>query len=61
MKLPLANKNTLDYKFATYEDKIYKTYKIQMVLYGLLIQEVFDSVVNRGFWYIVEAAASSLR
>lgn len=39
----------LDYKFATYEDKIYKTYKIQMVLYGLLIQEVFDSVVNRGF------------
>jgi CRISPR-associated exonuclease Cas4 len=39
----------LDYKFAEYDDRIYKTYKTQMVLYGLLIEEMFGNVVNRGF------------
>ena len=34
---------------AEYDDRIYKTYKTQMVLYGLLIEEMFANVVNRGF------------
>jgi|LFRM01.2.fsa_nt_gb CRISPR-associated exonuclease Cas4 len=39
----------LDYKFAEYDDRIYKTYKTQMVLYALLIQDVFGTIVNRGY------------
>lgn len=39
----------LDYKFAPYDNKIYETYKQQMVLYGIMIEEVYDTIVNKGF------------
>ncbi len=39
----------IDYKFAEYNERLYQTYKIQSVLYGLLIKENFQSEVNRGY------------
>lgn len=39
----------LDYKYAQFKNKIYKTYKIQSIMYGLLIKGAFEIPVNRGF------------
>lgn len=39
----------LDYKFAPYDEKIYETYKQQIILYGLMIEEIYDKIVNRGY------------
>lgn len=39
----------LDYKYAEYKNKVFKTYRLQLVFYGRLIRENFDVPVNRGF------------
>lgn len=39
----------LDFKYARYENKVYETYKIQMILYSLMIEEVYDKIVKKGF------------
>ena len=39
----------LDYKYAEYKDKIFKTYRLQLVFYAQLIQDNFYVPVNRGF------------
>lgn len=39
----------LDYKFAEYKDRIYKTYRNQLVFYARLIQENYNVPVNKGF------------
>lgn len=39
----------LDYKFAVYEDKLYKTYQTQLYCYAWLIEDNFGKPVNRGF------------
>lgn len=39
----------LDYKYAEYKNKIFKTYKTQLVFYAQLIQDNFHVPVNRGF------------
>lgn len=39
----------LDYKYALFKKKIYTTYKIQSVMYGLLIKGAYNIPVNRGF------------
>ncbi|MCD5414880.1 MAG: CRISPR-associated protein Cas4 [Clostridiales bacterium] len=39
----------LDYKYAKYNEKIYKTLFTQMVMYALMIEEVYDKIVNRGY------------
>jgi CRISPR-associated exonuclease Cas4 len=39
----------LDYKYAYWEDKTYKTHKYQQTLYALLIMENFDVKVDRAF------------
>jgi len=39
----------LDYKFAEFNDKIYKTYKFQMVMYSMMISDNYDVKVNRGY------------
>lgn len=38
----------LDYKYAEYKGKIFKTYKFQIVLYGLMIMEQFNVIVKKG-------------
>ncbi len=38
----------LDYKFAEYKEKVFNTYKFQIILYGLMIMEQFDVPVDRG-------------
>lgn len=39
----------LDYKFAEYEDIIYDTYKTQIILYGLMVEEMYGKIVNKGY------------
>jgi len=45
----------LDYKFAFWENRIYKTYKIQQALYALLIEENFYINVNKAFLVYVRS------
>ena len=45
----------LDYKFAFWENRIYKTLKIQQTLYALLIEENFDKKVNKAFLVYVRS------
>ena len=39
----------LDYKFAKYEDKLYETYKTQLICYALLIEFNYQKPVHKGF------------
>jgi CRISPR-associated exonuclease Cas4 len=39
----------LDYKFAKYNDKIYDTYKTQIVMYSIMIEEMYKCSVNKGY------------
>ncbi len=39
----------LDYKFAEYKEKQFKTYKTQALAYGMLISENYNKPVNKGF------------
>ena len=40
----------LDYKFAEYKEKDFETYKIQMILYSLMIEEIYNTNVNKNIW-----------
>ncbi|HDS44722.1 MAG TPA: CRISPR-associated protein Cas4 [Methanomicrobia archaeon] len=39
----------LDYKFAEFKDRVYRTHRYQSALYALLIAETYGVTVNRGF------------
>ncbi|WP_300857708.1 CRISPR-associated protein Cas4 [uncultured Clostridium sp.] len=39
----------LDYKFAEYKDKDFETYKIQMALYSLMIEDIYSVKVKKFF------------
>lgn len=39
----------LDYKFAEYKDKLFKTYRMQLVFYARLIRDHFKVPVTRGY------------
>ena len=39
----------LDYKFAEFKNKVYRTHKYQSALYGLMIADNYGVEVNRGF------------
>jgi CRISPR-associated exonuclease Cas4 len=39
----------LEYKFAEYKDKIFKTYKFQLILQALMIRENYNIGVNRAY------------
>lgn len=39
----------LDYKFAEYKDRIYDTYKQQLICYTILIEHNFQKPVHKGF------------
>ena len=39
----------LDYKYAKFNNKLFQTYKNQIILYGMMIQEVYNIKVTRGF------------
>lgn len=48
----------LDYKFAEYKDKEFDTYKIQMALYSLIVEELYNTKVNK--FYLVYLRSKSL-
>ncbi|MBU0992171.1 MAG: CRISPR-associated protein Cas4 [Proteobacteria bacterium] len=39
----------LDYKYAEYKGKIFKTYRYQLIFYAKLIKDNYDVSVNKGF------------
>jgi CRISPR-associated exonuclease Cas4 len=39
----------LDYKFAKYKDKIFKTYKYQAIMYSMLIKDNYNIDVNKAY------------
>ena len=39
----------LDYKFAEYKEKVYSTYKTQLIMYSLMKEDNFGKKVNRGY------------
>lgn len=39
----------LEYKYAEYKNKLFKTYQFQLVFYAMLIQHNFELPVDRGF------------
>ena len=39
----------LDYKFAEYKEKLFKTYRFQLIFYAQLIKDNFHIPVNKGF------------
>lgn len=39
----------LDYKFAEYREKLFRTHKYQSVMYGMMIEENFNRTVNEGY------------
>ncbi|SHJ51314.1 CRISPR-associated exonuclease, Cas4 family [Arenibacter nanhaiticus] len=39
----------LDYKFAHWKDRVFETYKQQLYCYAILIEETFNTKVNKGF------------
>lgn len=45
----------LDYKYAFWENKIFKTYKIQQTLYAILMEENFNVSVNKAFLVYVRS------
>jgi len=38
-----------DYKFAEFKEKLFKTYKFQSIIYGLLVMENYGVEVKKGF------------
>lgn len=48
----------LDYKYAEYKEKEYLTYKIQMAMYSLMIEELYNCKVNS--MYIVYMRSKNL-
>lgn len=44
-----GNMCPLDYKFATYDDKLFETYKSQLILYAIMIEDVYHKTVNKGY------------
>ena len=45
----------LDYKFAFWDDRIYKTLKMQQTLYALMIEENYGKVVDRAYLVYVRS------
>ena len=39
----------LDYKFAKYKGRVFKTYKSQIIMYAMLIEENLNLKVNKGY------------
>jgi CRISPR-associated exonuclease Cas4 len=39
----------LDYKYTPYREQAFKTHRIQVTLYGLVIREIYKCPVNRGY------------
>lgn len=39
----------LDYKYAEFKDRIFETYRLQLVFYGKLIKDNYGVSVNKGF------------
>jgi CRISPR-associated exonuclease Cas4 len=49
LQLTNGNYAPLDYKFALWKDKVYDTYKQQLYCYAVLIEETYNTKVEKGF------------
>lgn len=41
--------SVLDYKYTPYREEAFKTHRIQTILYGLLVREIYRKPVNRAY------------
>lgn len=55
LKLEDGTYAPLDYKFAQWKDKVYETYRQQLICYAILIEENFNATVNRGYLVYVRS------
>jgi CRISPR-associated exonuclease Cas4 len=39
----------LDYKFAEFKEKVFSTYKTQLIMYSLMVENNFDKKVNKSY------------
>lgn len=39
----------LDYKFSTFNGRVYSTYSVQLTLYALMIEEQYNTIVTHGY------------
>ncbi|MCL5673961.1 MAG: CRISPR-associated protein Cas4 [Deltaproteobacteria bacterium] len=39
----------LDYKYAEYKDYLFETHKVQLILYAMLIREIYNKPVKKGY------------
>jgi len=44
-----GTRSPFDYKFAEYKEYVFRTHRVQSILYGLLIQDWYGCEVKRGF------------
>ena len=49
LKLQDGTYAPLDYKYAEYNDPVFRTHRFQTILYALMIKEMFNCEVNRGY------------
>lgn len=50
-----GSRASLDYKFAVYEERLFKTLKTQQVAYSLLIEENYNCQVNKAYLVYVRS------
>jgi len=43
----------IDYKFAIYPDYVYKSHKMQMICYCILVEEIFECKVEKGYIFYI--------
>ena len=41
--------SVLDYKYTAYREQAFKTHRIQTILYGLLVREIYERMVTRAY------------
>lgn len=39
----------LDYKFTEFKEGVYRTHRYQVILYGMMIEDMYHATVNRGY------------
>jgi len=50
----------IDYKFSTYSKTVYKTHRIQILCYCLLIEELFGKTVKKGYIFYIRKGSKQV-
>lgn len=50
----------IDYKFTEYKEKTYKTHRVQILCYCLLIEEMFGNPVKKGYIFYIRGGSKQI-